>query len=50
MAADGTANQTLRSVVQYEAFQDFAMLEMLENKIGKEKTLARIGSMIEKLR
>lgn len=37
-AKDGTANPTLRSVVLYEAFQDIAMLEMLEKKIGKEAT------------
>jgi hypothetical protein len=37
-AKDGTANPTLRSVVLYEAFQDIAMLQMLEKKIGKEQT------------
>ncbi len=37
-AKDGTANPSLRSIVLYEAFQDVAMLQMLEKKIGKEAT------------
>ncbi len=37
-AADGTANETLRSEAFFCALQDYALLKMLEEKIGEDKT------------
>lgn len=39
---DGTAAESLRLKVFYDAFQDLAALKLLESKIGREKTLALV--------
>lgn len=46
-AKDGTPLNSLRLHVFYDAFQDKMALELLESKIGKEKTLALLEKDLE---
>ncbi len=47
-AEDGTAYASLRLKVFYEAIQDYEVLKMLENKIGREKVMAILNDGLEK--
>lgn len=45
-AADGSAVASLRMKVFYDGFQDMMALQLLESKIGREKTLEAIGEKL----
>lgn len=47
-APDGTAYPSLRLKVFYDAIQDFEALRLLEQKIGREKTLEILNKDLEK--